>query len=256
VVALLTASLLFGLAACDSIGEDPPEETTEPPTASFTVSPSAPKAGETVSFDAGGSEKGSAPIASYAWDFDGDGSSDATGVETEHTFEESGDYDVELTVTGEEGRTGKASRTVSIEEGSGDAPTASFTASTTEPEVGETVSFDASGSEAGSEPIASYAWDFDSDGETDATGAEAEHAFEEVGGYDVELTVEGEGGRTATAEKEISVRGVPPTARFTASTTEPETGETVSFDASGSEAGTEPIASYTWDFDSEVVVER
>lgn len=254
VVALLTASLLFGLAACDSAGtgEDPPEETAEPPTASFTVSPASPKAGETVSFDASGSEAGSEPIASYEWDFDGDGSSDASGVEAEHVFEESGDYDVELTVTGEEGRIGEASQSVSVEEGGSDAPTARFTASTTEPEVGETVSFDASGSEAGSEPIASYTWDFDSDGETDASGTETEHVFEETGSYDVKLTVEDEEGQTGEAGKEISVQeGVPPTASFTASTTEPEVGETVSFDASGSEAGSEPIASYAWDFDSD-----
>ena len=254
VVALLTASLLFGLAACDSAGtgEDPPEETAEPPTASFTVSPASPKAGETVSFDASGSEAGSEPIVSYDWDFDGDGSSDATGVEAEHVFEESGDYDVELTVTGEEGRIGEASQSVSVEEGGSGAPTASFTASTTEPEVGETVSFDASGSEAGSGPIASYAWDFDSDGETDASGTETEHTFEEAGSYDVKLTVTGEDGQTGEAGKEISVQeGVPPTASFTASTTEPEVGETVSFDASGSEAGSEPIASYAWDFDSD-----
>ena len=254
VVALLTASLLFGLAACDSAGtgEDPPEETAEPPTASFTVSPASPKAGETVSFDAGGSEAGSEPIVSYEWDFDGDGSSDASGVEAEHVFEESGDYDVELTVTGEEGRIGEASQSVSVEEATGSAPTASFTASTTEPEVGETVSFDASSSEAGTEPIASYAWDFDSDGETDASGTETEHSFEEAGSYDVKLTVTGEDGQTGEAGKEISVQeGVPPTASFTASTTEPEAGETVSFDASGSEAGSEPIASYAWDFDSD-----
>lgn len=52
-----------------------------------------------------------------------------------------------------------------------------------------TVGFDASGSTVASPPVVSYAWDFDGNGTTDATGVTAVHTFASAGTYLVQLTV-------------------------------------------------------------------
>jgi|GEM_PF-2702220 len=83
---------------------------------------------------------------------------------------------------------------------------ASFTFRPTGPPVGETVEFDASGSETPAAEIVAYEWDFDN-GET-AAGQQVSQTFEEVGHFFVELTVTDSNGTTATTEQEVrTVRG-------------------------------------------------
>ncbi|QUO47756.1 PKD domain-containing protein [Halorubrum ruber] len=109
-------------------------------------------------------------------------------------------------------------------------PTASFTASPSAPEPGETVSFDASGSsDDGS--IASYEWDFDGDGDVDATGAQAATAFDAAGDYDVELTVTDDDGATDTATQTVSVSDAPDPASFQVSALNVESSVTQGDDA-------------------------
>ena len=85
------------------------------------------------------------------------------------------------------------------------APNASVTASATDVETGESIDFDASASSDPDGSIASYEWDFDGDGTTDATGAQASHAFQSAGTYQVNLTVTDDAGATASAQQTISV---------------------------------------------------
>ncbi|MGM0718691.1 MAG: malectin domain-containing carbohydrate-binding protein, partial [Halobacteriota archaeon] len=96
----------------------------EEPTASFTYSPDSPEAGQQVSFDASGSSDDGA-IESYEWDFDGDGETDATGEQVTNTFDAAGDYDVELTVTDDDGANDSATETVSVNESTADPGSAS-----------------------------------------------------------------------------------------------------------------------------------
>ncbi|MFC5136486.1 malectin domain-containing carbohydrate-binding protein [Halorubrum glutamatedens] len=96
----------------------------EGPTASFTYSPDSPGAGQQVSFDASGSSD-DGTIGSYEWDFDGDGETDATGEQVTNTFDAAGDYDVELTVTDDDGATDSATETVSVDESTADPGSAS-----------------------------------------------------------------------------------------------------------------------------------
>ncbi|WP_251343663.1 PKD domain-containing protein [Haloplanus halophilus] len=88
----------------------------EAPYASATANQSSITVDETVSFDAAGSGDLDGTIQSYAWDFDGDGTTDATGQQVDHTFTSAGDYDVELTVTDDDGATGTATTTVTVTE--------------------------------------------------------------------------------------------------------------------------------------------
>jgi len=68
-----------------------------PPVASFTWTPSTPKAGETVTYDASASTSNGVTIVSYEWDF-GDGGH-ATGKIVTHTYTSPGTYTVKLNVT-------------------------------------------------------------------------------------------------------------------------------------------------------------
>src|SRR3954447_17494813 len=73
-----------------------------PPTAAFTTGPASPVAGQSVSFDAGGSSVPAPGPANYAWSF-GDGAQ-ASGPTATHAFPAQGSYAVTLTVTDAGGR--------------------------------------------------------------------------------------------------------------------------------------------------------
>ena len=89
-----------------------------PPVASFTAS-SNPKPGTPVSFNGSGSMDPNAggSITAYSWNF-GDGSPSATGAMVTHTYPESGQYTVMLTVTDTEGGTNSVTHTVTVAAGS------------------------------------------------------------------------------------------------------------------------------------------
>ncbi len=75
----------------------------QPPTASFTATPSSGDAPLFVAFDATGTSDADGTIAGYDWDFD-DGTT-ATGVSANHEFLDWGPYMVTLTVIDDEGAT-------------------------------------------------------------------------------------------------------------------------------------------------------
>jgi uncharacterized protein (TIGR03382 family) len=70
------------------------------------------KAGETLTFDAGGSEDADGTIVSYAWDF-GDGAR-GEGESATHAYVSEGAYTVKLTVTDDKGARGTASISVLV----------------------------------------------------------------------------------------------------------------------------------------------
>ncbi|WP_139984516.1 ThuA domain-containing protein [Nocardioides litoris] len=76
-----------------------------------------------------------------------------------------------------------------------------------------TVAFDGTGSTDPDEgdSIASYAWDFDGNGTTDASTAKATHVYTATGVYNARLTVTDTTGRTATDSATITVGNTAPT---------------------------------------------
>ncbi|MFD1686727.1 PKD domain-containing protein [Halobellus litoreus] len=205
-------------------------QENQQPSASFSVTPSDPGAGQTVSFDAAGSSDPDGSIDSYSWDF-GDGTA-ATGATPSHTYDSSGSYTATLTVTDDDGATATSQQTVSVSQAN-QGPTASVTLSPTDPEVGQTVSFDASGSSDPDGSIASYEWNF-GDG-TAATGATPSHAYDSTGTYQVNLTVTDDDGATATDTTEVTVEETEPTldpsvsiTQTASSSTSVQPGDTVS----------------------------
>jgi len=226
-----------------------PQPALQNPSASFTNSPLSPEVGETVTFDASGSSDPDGTIVGYEWSF-GDEAT-ATGITASHSYSSAGTYTVTLTVTDNNGLTGTTTKSVTVapHEIEPQAPSASFTSSPHSPEVGETVSFDASGSSDPDGTIVNYIWDF-GDGNTGA-GKTAAHSYDSEGTYTVTLTVEDNDGNTDTETKSITVPPLglkAPIASFTSSPSSPEVGQTVSFDASGSNDPDGTIVGYEWNF--------
>jgi len=149
-----------------------------PISASFTLSPSSPSGGQSVSFTA--SASGGAPPYSYSWSY-GDGSSGA-GLQSTHTYNNDGTYQVTLTVVDSQGDTAIGVEPVVV----GSSPLQDgFTYSPTSPQPGENINFTASA--RGGTPPYSYSWDFGTG--ASATGDTAAYSCATAGSYTVTLTV-------------------------------------------------------------------
>jgi PKD repeat protein len=175
------------------------------PTASFTTSPSSPRVGQDVNFNASGSKP--APgrtIRTYAWDFgDGEQKTTTTAVTT-HDYQSAGTFTVTLIVTDDVGRTALVTNTVGI---GSDAPTADFTFSPASPTVSAQVSFTSTSTTAvPGRTIASYSWNWGDPPSPTGSGANASHPFSRSGSFNVTLTVTDSAGKTASATKTVQVQ--------------------------------------------------
>jgi YD repeat-containing protein len=132
-------------------------------------------------------------------------------------------------------------------------PSASFDASRTAPLTNETVTFTSTSSSDPRTSIVRHEWDLDGSGsfETD-TGSTAtvSHAYASAGPVAVKLRVTDDVGNSDVAAKTLTVQA-PPKASLSASPNPALTGQTVSFDASGSSDSDGSITSYEWDLDGD-----
>ena len=258
---VLSLVLLVACSGSDGTGSTGPDESANSaPTASLTHSPSNPETGEAVTLDASASSDPDGSIAEYRWDVDGDGSVDATtsGATRDHTYGSTGEKTPSVTVADADGATAEASTSVQVVSANS-APTASLTHSPSNPETGEAVTLDASASSDPDGSIAEYRWDVDGDGSVDATtsGATYGHAYGSTGEKTPSVTVADDAGATAEAADTVQVMSAntAPTASLTHSPSNPETGETVTFDASGSSDPDGDVVEYRWDVDGDGTVD-
>jgi PKD repeat protein len=229
-----------------TVGGDPPEPV-------ISATPSNPKPQEEIKFNASESTAPTGEIESYGWEYEvSDDYSDqtVTGESFSHTYQENGEYDVTLEIEDNGGATESTTKTIKV---GGEDPTADIAVSIEEPQPNEEVSFNASGSTAPVGGIESYEWEYEvSDDYSDqpVTGSSFSHTYDEVGEYDVTLTIEDIGGATDTVTKTIEVGGDGPTADFDISPTTPRPNQEVLFDAADSETPAGEIVSYAWDYES------
>jgi PKD repeat protein len=224
------------------IVDDAPSVDLSPPTS--VTAPNLP-----VILNATATTDGS--IADYRWDFGDPGSAGntATGPTTtsaSHTYTTPGTYPVSVTATDDLGVSTTASGHVTIDA----TPSASFTASSTQPSPQAQVSFDASGSTDSVGNITDYSWDFGDPGSAGdtASGSNATHTYAARGSYTVTLTVTNDANQTATSTRTVIVDD-PPSATLTPSTTLTTPGSTVSFSSVAASPDTGgSITSYNWNF--------
>lgn len=203
---IVMGALVLGLvSACSLFNQIPIARI-----AASVVSGSSPLV---VTFDASNSVDGDGIITSYTWDF-GDGDSEM-GVTPVHTFVTANAvevFTVTLTVTDEDGASATATQTIEVRFDPGapigdGVPTANFTSSKFIGVDPLTVTFDATGSLAGSGTIVAYNWNF-GDGGT-ATGFNPTHTFipdpEVTTTFNVTLFVWNSNGQLDTAQQEIIV---------------------------------------------------
>ena len=196
------------------------EDPNTPPTASFGYTPETPMTNEPVTFDATDSSD-DAGIVDYLWDFTGDGTHDKDGPIVEHVFVESGTREVELTVVDEFGLedTHRTGVTISRPER---APEASFEFSPQEPQRGDEVMFDASGSSSPDGTIIEYDWEIDG---SSMDGQQVAHTFDSPGEYTVSLTTRDDNGLSDSTQQIVTVSDNPLTLSLTGTRTTVDVGE-------------------------------
>lgn len=127
----------------------------------------------------------------------------------------------------------------------------SFSFTPSDPQVGQTISFDATASTNGGAACliaCSYAWNF-GDGTT-ASGLTTTKAFRAAGNFAVQLVVTDSRGASASSTQVVSVANpTPPTGAVIVTPTPPVApGTTVFFNASNVQWAGRTIASYSWNF--------
>ena len=127
--------------------------------------------------------------------------------------------------------------------------TANISTSPTDPDSGQAVTFDGSGSYSLIDSIDTYSWSF-GNGET-ARGETVTHTFSQPGTYTVELAVETVNGSQATTTTQVTVADRAPTAAFVTAAGPPVTGTPLSLNASPSSDPDGTIASYEWEIDGD-----
>ncbi len=223
--------LTFGTSVAPRGGTVTETITNSPPTARFTFTPSNPvtpdPSGTTnVMFDASASTDSDGTITNYLWDFgDGLGEQDLGSTPT-YGLVGVGSFEATVRVVDNLGASGAAKNNVgnviTDDQPShtmhvvliDSKPNGNFTVSDSNPDIGQTVSFDASSSydpdPGGS--ITNYAWNFGDSGT--ASGVTATHAYSTFGAKTVTLTVTDDFGVTNSTIMMVVVNA-PPTISFT-----------------------------------------
>ncbi len=216
------------------------------PTAEFDAVPVSPSVGEQVQFN-DRSTPGSAQITEWLWNF-GDG--DTSRLQNpRHIYNRAGSYTVSLTVTTFD----PSNNTDTIEKQDYilvvKPPVPDFEWTPRLALAGQRLQFNGLLSEAGSEPITAYAWDFDGNPDTVndvRTGPTPTYTFTAPGTYTVLLKVSTPS-RTKSVTKNVVV-DLAPVAEFSAT---PQTGITlddIQFTAGAQNPAADPVLRYLWNF--------
>jgi len=195
--------------------DSPDQITTDPagsnkaPVASFTLSTDTAHLNQTVTFDASSSADPDGSITKYEWDLDGDGTfetNSGTNKVVTRSYTTEGTFDLRLRVTDNGGATDVTVRTLTV---IGNLPpTASFTVAPNPAIVGQTVTFNASGSSDSDGTITKYEWDLDGNGtyETNSgTNATATRSYATPATLTIGLRVTDNGGKTATTTQSLKI---------------------------------------------------
>ncbi len=203
------------------------------PTASFTATPD----NLTASVDASASSDVDGTIVSYDWEW-GDGTPNGTGVTASHTYATKGTFAINLTVTDNDGLTGRATRTLAVSA----RPIASFNVTV----VGLTADVDGSASYDPDGTVVSWAWEWGDS--TTGAGVTASHTYAAAGTYAVNLTVTDNDGLTGTVRRAVAVGLGPQPPHVLFSLTVDGLHFRLLADASASFDPDGTIVSYSWDW--------
>jgi len=226
-----------------------------PPVAVAVADPDDPLLGELVTLDGSDSSDNSGIIVSYVWTFsDGGVAVSLSGESVDYTFSEPGEYVITLTVTDSGDNTDTDIITVTVTDN--EDPVADAGPDQTGVVAGTEVTLDGSNSTDNSGTIESYTWTFTDENAVELSGVSPSYVFDNVGTYNITLTVEDPSGNSDTDEVVVTV--VAPNSAPVADAGADQTvsvGETVTLSAIGSTDSDGMIVNYTWTFmhDGELV---
>ncbi len=181
------------------------------PVAIAQVSKTNANINENITFDASQSYDEDGNIISYFWDFgDGSTSTDKTAV---HSYAQAATYTFTLKVTDNENAAGQTSGQIIIAEAGNIAPHAIAQLSSSNANINETITFDASQSYDEDGQIISYLWDF-GDG-NNSTNKIASHSYSAQGTYNYQLTVTDNANDTGKISGQVIISDPNAVQRFT-----------------------------------------
>lgn len=212
-------------------------------------------AGTTIAFTEDLSRVPGAPkLSSFSWRWNfGDNTGNVFVESPSHTFTRSGTYYVGSwiwdTTTGQWDSFDSAQIHI-VGSILGNPPVAKAASNMPVTAIGQSVTFDATGSHSSDGSQLKYLWNFN-DGTT-STSPHVVHQFPLNGSTFAALVVTDARGVQSLATVNVTIQSQAPTASMTASDLEVDTGSTVTFDASQSAAPQgvdgDAIAKYVWDF--------
>jgi PKD repeat protein len=155
-------------------------------------------------------------VTGWDWNF-GDGTAHSTAQNPSHTYANSGNFQVTLTVTDNDGaQSSPVQHQVNVGSVPNQAPTAAFTA----PSCTATVACQFNdGSSDGDGSVTGWDWNF-GDGSAHSTAQNPSHTYSTSGNFQVTLTVtDNDGAHSSPTQHQVSVGSAPnqaPSAAFTA----------------------------------------
>jgi PKD repeat protein len=198
-----------------------------------------------VGFEGGRSIDVDGEIVAYEWDF-GDGQT-GEGENTTHLYDETGTYNLTLTVTDDDGLVDSKVTRVTINE-IDENPLLPDAGGEYFGNAGVPVQFNGTGSSPQDGTIESYEWDF-GDGQPRGTGPTPSHTYNFRGQYIATLTVTTEDGASASDATDVSIGAgnLPPNADANGPYTG-RVGESITFDGRRSRDPNDDTLTYEWDF--------
>ncbi len=200
---------LTGTASLTITVSSPPSEKRSP-TASLSATPTSGTAPLTVTFTYSGTDT-DGTIQKHEVDFDGNGTYDFVSTSSgsvSYTYGQAGNYTATLKVTDNDGLSGTATVTISVDEPTGTNPlVADANCNPSSVTVGETVTLTGSAI-GGSGTYIVYIWDYEGDGEYDwasTTTGTTFHTYDTVGSYSPTVMVIDSGGLTDTDSDSLTV---------------------------------------------------
>jgi PKD repeat protein len=208
-----------------------------------TDGPYTGNAGDLIAMTAAGSSDPEGGPLTYSWDY-GDNSPVGTDASVTYTYASDGIYNIELTVTDDQGQTAIANTIATIGQVTNPAPVILPVG----PYMGTTLApVSLSATATDDDGIASYVWDY-GDGSATEMGQTVSHQYQSVGTFNVKLTVTdnlGQATKTSTTVN-IGIGNIAPTADaggpYTAITN-----QSVTLDGSNS-TDADGAISYSWDY--------
>ncbi|AKB43006.1 PKD domain-containing protein [Methanosarcina vacuolata] len=180
------------------------------PVANFTATPTSGDAPLSVNF----TDASTGTVSSYAWDFDNDGTVDSTDQNPIYTYTASGNYTVNLTVTGPGGSDSEVKTGyIDVSSPSPSKPVANFSASPTSGKAPLNVKF----TDTSTGTPTSWYWTF-GDGSKSYL-QNPTHKYSKAGIYTVNLTVKNAAGRNTVTKTDYIKVVTKPVAEFSASPT-------------------------------------